>query len=212
MKNLIISVLANILLIILPLAFQPFLIYNFKIIIIIIGSISIWLTQPIFSLEETQKNKSTDKFSVILIILMSYISLLCPIIIWVLNNNDKYSFTFLTILGIILLTIGILLRAWAVRKLGVYFTPTVQIQFKHQLITSGPYKLVRHPSYTGAFLAITSFALILNTLTGYIISIIAMSISYKFRIGIEEKELKTYFGIEYIKYSQHTKKLIPFLW
>jgi protein-S-isoprenylcysteine O-methyltransferase Ste14 len=212
MKRLFISMISNILMIILPLLPNPYLIIHPKILMIILAGIFIWLTQPVFSVKETREQQSKDRFSVILILVMSLISVSVPIIIWEYIKNDKNTFGILSIIGIAITTGGLLMRAWAVHKLGKYFTPTVQIQNEHQLITDGPYKLVRHPSYTGAFLAITGCALILQTLVGYIIAVVAMSIAYKVRIGIEERELTSHFGKRYIDYSKDTKKMIPFIW
>ncbi len=210
-RKLIVSILINVALIILPLVLQPRLILNYKILIIIAGSILIWLTQPVFSMAETQEKKSSDKWSVLIIIIMSFVSVMVPITIWAYSNVDKNSFTLLTLIGIFFIFSGILLRAWSVRSLGIYFTPTVQIQKEHKLITTGPYKLIRHPSYSGAFLAITSGALVLDTLIGYAIAITAMTICYIIRIQLEEKEMLSHFGNQYLQYSKKTKKLIPFI-
>ena len=210
-SKLLTSILINVALILLPLIPKPELILNYKILLIICGSIMIWLTQPIFSLKETKNFKSSDRLSVLMILIASFISVIFPVTLWAYSNTDKSGFTSSTLIGIILIVIGIIIRAWSVNLLGIYFTPTVQIQQKHKLITSGPYKWIRHPSYTGAFLAITSGALVLNTTIGYAIAVAAMGFCYSIRISIEEKELEKYFGNQYIEYKMRTKKMIPFI-
>jgi isoprenylcysteine carboxyl methyltransferase (ICMT) family protein YpbQ len=55
--------------------------------------------------------------------------------------------------GVALLAAGIGLRAWAFKTLGRYFTFTVMVSSDQPVITSGPYRLLRHPSYTGILLA-----------------------------------------------------------
>jgi protein-S-isoprenylcysteine O-methyltransferase Ste14 len=96
--------------------------------------------------------------------------------------------------------------------LGKFFTATVQIKDDHQLIQGGPYQIVRHPSYTGAFLAILSSSMILNSWIGFIIAFIAMSLAYYVRIGIEERELIGKFQDRYIEYKKKTKMIIPYVW
>lgn len=212
MKKIAISMVSNTLMILLPLLPNPALMLHPKIIILIVSGMIIWLTQPIFSLRETKEQRESDKSSVILILSMSFISIVLPIIIWayIIKNKDSYNLLFVS--GVFMVATGLTYRAWAVRKLGKYFTPTVQIQNEHRLITKGPYKLVRHPSYMGAFLVITGCTLVLQTWIGYLISCLAMGYAYKVRISIEEKELEKHFGEEYRSYKGHSKKLIPFLW
>lgn len=211
MKNLILSILSSLFIILLPLFFKPYLIIHTKIIIICSGCILMWLTQPIFTVKETKEKKDSDKSSVLLILLMTSLSSMLPVFIWAFFSEDRDSFSIGAIIGIGLLIIGLAVRTWAVQELGKYFTPTVQIQSDHELITTGPFSIIRHPSYLGAFLAVTSFALILQVYIGYLIAIIAMGIAYKVRIAIEEKELTAHFGVLYQNYSKRTKKMIPFI-
>lgn len=198
--------------VVLPLLGKPGLMLHFKILIIIMGSISMWLTQPAFTVKETTDKKNSDKFSVLLILLMSFISVVAPVIDWAYFKTNQNNFNFLTILGLLMIATGVSFRALAVYSLGKYFTATVQIKDGHHLTTTGPYSIVRHPSYTGAFLAIISGGVILESLIGFIISCIAMSIAYYIRIRIEEKELIAWFGNDYQQYKRRTKMIIPYVW
>ncbi len=195
----------------LPLLGKPLLVLHPKIIVIIAGSICVWLTQPAFSVAETNDKKHSDKFSVILILLMSLISGVVPVLDWAYFNSSPNDSKVMSVAGVIMIATGIWFRAWAVNTLGEFFTPTVQIQEEHQLINSGPYKIIRHPSYFAAFLSITGVAVLLESLTGIAVSIIAMSLAYYVRIGIEEQKLLEHFGNRYREYMLHTKKLIPFV-
>jgi protein-S-isoprenylcysteine O-methyltransferase len=58
--------------------------------------------------------------------------------------------------GMTLLVAGIGLRAWSIATLGRFFQYEIQIQAEHTVVTAGPYRLVRHPSYTGVSLAVTA--------------------------------------------------------
>jgi protein-S-isoprenylcysteine O-methyltransferase Ste14 len=212
MKKLVLALVSNSLMIVLPLLGKPVLMVNYKILILVAANVCIWLTQPAFTVKETNDKKESDKFSVILILSMSYISIVIPIIHWAYFMQNHSAFTWFTAAGILMMITGIVFRAWAVNTLGAFFTPTVQIQNNHQLVTKGPYSIVRHPSYTGAFLSIVGGALVLDSLLGLIAGCLAMTVAYYFRIKIEEDELTTHFGKSYSEYKQRTKKIIPFVW
>ena len=198
--------------IILPLLGKPGLIMNGKILFIITGCICMWLTQPPVTVKETSDQKGSDRFSVVLILLMSLISVVVPVADWAYFKTDHTHISFINLIGFFMIIAGISFRAWAVNSLGKYFTATVQISTDHQLVTSGPYAIVRHPSYTGAFLAIIAGGVILGSITGFIVSCIAMMIAYYVRIGIEEKELMGWFGKQYAEYKKNTKMIIPYVW
>ncbi|MCK9402889.1 MAG: isoprenylcysteine carboxylmethyltransferase family protein [Chitinophagaceae bacterium] len=211
MRKIFLASVSNILMIVLPLLGKPALMLNGKILFIIAGSICMWLTQPPVSVKETSDQKSSDRFSVVLILLMSLVSVVVPIVDWAYFSSDWNSVSMLTIVGACMIIAGISFRAWAVHSLGKYFTATVQIKEDHRLIKTGPYRIVRHPSYTGAFMAIIAGGVILGSLTGFIISCMAMIIAYYVRIGIEEKELIARFGDDYLAYKRDTKMMIPYV-
>ena len=212
MRKIILASVSNILMVILPLLAKPALMIHYKILVIILGSIAMWLTQPAFTVKETSDKKNSDRFSVILILCMSFISVVVPILDWAYFKSSQDGVSWITLLGIFMIITGITFRALAVRYLGKYFTPTVQIKEDHQLITTGPYSIVRHPSYTGAFLAIVAGGVVLESLVGFIISCTAMIIAYYVRIGIEERELTANFGNAYEQYQKNTKMIIPYVW
>lgn len=212
MRKIILASVSNILMVVLPLLGKPFLILHYKILIIIAGSICMWLTQPAFTVKETSDKKSSDQFSVLLILSMSLVSVVAPVVDWAYFSGSQDGFSGFTLLGILMILLGLTFRALAVKHLGKYFTPTVQIKEDHDLITTGPYSIVRHPSYTGAFLAIIAGGVVLESLLGFIISCTAMIIAYYVRIGIEEKELTDRFGNDYRAYKKRTKMIIPYVW
>lgn len=211
MKKIALSIISNIIMVFLPLSGHPSLIFHSKIIIIIAGSVCIWLTQPAFSVEETNDEKQNDKFSVLLIISMSLLSCMVPIVDWAYFSSVGDDYNWVTVAGVVMIAAGIWFRAWAVRTLGQFFTPTVQIKKEHQLINSGPYSIIRHPSYFAAFLTITGAAVLLQSITGIVVSVLAMSIAYYVRISIEERKLIQHFGNQYRKYMLQTKRIIPFV-
>ncbi len=114
--------------------------------------------------------------------------------------------------GISIMAAGIFLRGISVWTLRKYFTVTVQIDKEHQLIRSGVYKHIRHPSYTGLVLFSAGVALSLLSLIAVICSIIICMICFNVRIRVEEKSLREQFGKEYDQYCAQTYRLIPFVW
>jgi len=210
-KKLILAVSFIILSQLLPLLGKPALMIHYKNIIIMLANIAIWATQPPISKKETLDNKSRDKFSVLLIIIMSILSVAVSEIDWAYFSNSAGNIL-LSAVGLVIVVTGIIFRVWAIRTLGKHFTPTVQLKEDHQLITSGPYSLVRHPSYLGAMWAIVGTSVFLNSIYGIIISFLGMFYAYYIRIAVEEKALAELFGDEYRKYQKRVKKLIPFIW
>jgi protein-S-isoprenylcysteine O-methyltransferase Ste14 len=212
MRKLLLACISNTLMIVLPLLAIPSLMWHYKILLLIAGSVCMWLTQPAFTIDETHEQKKRDKFSVILILSMSFISVVVPVIHWAYFMPTQSHVGWMSITGLVLMITGITFRAWAVRTLGEFFTPTVQIQEEHRLVTEGPYSIVRHPSYTGAFLSIIGGAVLLESWIGFAIACAAMTIAYYVRIRIEESELSAHFGTTYLQYQHTTKKIIPFVW
>lgn len=114
--------------------------------------------------------------------------------------------------GIFLMTIGIILRIWSVVTLGKYFRTAVMVQEDHKVITHGPYKLIRHPSYTGALLTDFGFGMILGNWLSAVVLLAMTFIALRFRIIVEEKELHSSLRKDYKEYMKYTKKLIPFIY
>jgi protein-S-isoprenylcysteine O-methyltransferase Ste14 len=197
---------------IIPLLGKPELILHYKNVIVMLANMSLWLFQPAVSAKETTDNKSRDGYSVILILIMSVLSTIIPVVDWAYFSNPYESNLTLTIVGFVILWFGVALRNYSIRILGKHFTPTIQLQQDHDLITTGPYSVIRHPSYLGALMAIVGIAIFFNSLIGTLAACIAMMIAYIVRITAEEKALKSLFGSKYQEYQKRTKKLIPFLW
>lgn len=81
------------------------------------------------------------------------------------------------------------------------------IQKKHQLVQKGSYKIIRHPSYTGALIGFLGIGISTNNWINVVIFFCAMTIFYVYRIPVEEKALLSHFGDEYREYQKKTYKL-----
>jgi protein-S-isoprenylcysteine O-methyltransferase Ste14 len=143
---------------------------------------------------------------------MSVVSTIVPVVDWGYFSPDKPTNAIATIAGFIILWSGVFLRNISIKILGKYFTPTVQLQSDHNLVTTTPYNVIRHPSYLGALLAIVGIAIFLNSFIGAAVAFVCMMIAYVIRIEAEEKALESLFGSAYTDYKRRTKRLIPFLW
>src|SRR4051794_11853371 len=96
----------------LPLSGKPNLIFQYKSIVIMVAIFAVWATQPPISKKETLNNKNHDKFSVLLIIIMSILSVAVSIIDWAYFRNG-YDNLLLSIVGLFIIATGIIFRIWA---------------------------------------------------------------------------------------------------
>jgi protein-S-isoprenylcysteine O-methyltransferase len=104
---------------------------------------------------------------------------------------------------------GLALRWWAILSLGKFFTVDVAIATDHQLVVRGPYRWMRHPSYTGMMLAFVALAATFQNWLSLVAILVPVSVALAYRIRIEETALISAFGDEYRRYAQTTKRLIP---
>jgi|ERR1044071_1302521 protein-S-isoprenylcysteine O-methyltransferase len=114
--------------------------------------------------------------------------------------------------GIILFAGGTILRWYSIIHLGRFFTVNVAIAADHQLVDTGPYRFVRHPSYTGALLAFIGFALVLRNWASVLIIFLPIGFAFLYRINIEERALVQALGERYRAYMKRTKRLIPLVY
>jgi protein-S-isoprenylcysteine O-methyltransferase len=118
----------------------------------------------------------------------------------------------LQIVGLVLLGIGIVVRSIAIAQLGRFHTPNVAVRHDHQLMESGLYRHVRHPSYLGALIAFLGFSLALGNVLSVVVVMVITPAIYLYRIREEEAALAAAFGDDYLAYCGRTKRLIPGLY
>ena len=114
--------------------------------------------------------------------------------------------------GIILMLAGIMIRLRAVLTLKRSFTLSVQTSKEQHLITTGIYKKVRNPAYTGSICSLVGTALGLRGGIALVMVLIFSLICYSARISLEEKVLRSHFGNEFTEYEKSTYRLIPYVW
>jgi protein-S-isoprenylcysteine O-methyltransferase Ste14 len=113
--------------------------------------------------------------------------------------------------GIALMWAGIAFRYCAMRVLGRYFTFQVDVHSGQTVIEAGPYRYVRHPSYSGALITVIGFGLTLGNWAGLLALIACVGIGYAYRIRVEEAALVVALGEPYKQYMKRTQRLVPFV-
>jgi protein-S-isoprenylcysteine O-methyltransferase Ste14 len=115
-------------------------------------------------------------------------------------------------IGLAIIWAGIGLRWWSFHTLGRYFTFDVMTSADQPVITTGPYRVVRHPSYAGLLLIFTGFGVLLANWLSLIIVILLSLAGIVNRIRVEEAALTATLGDAYLSYAARHKRLIPFVW
>ena len=113
-------------------------------------------------------------------------------------------------LGAALTCGGLAFAVWARRTIGRNWSATVTLKQDHELVTSGPYALVRHPIYTGLLSGFLGSAIALGQWRGLLaVAIFYLAALRKYRL--EERWMRERFGVAYDAYRARVKALVPFL-
>jgi protein-S-isoprenylcysteine O-methyltransferase Ste14 len=111
-------------------------------------------------------------------------------------------------LGVAVFAAGGVLRLWPVFVLGRRFSGLVAIQRGHTLVTTGIYRVIRHPSYLGLLLTALGWALGFRSGVGLLLLALLLPPLFS-RIRAEERLLDSQFGDEYRAYAARTPRLLP---
>lgn len=110
--------------------------------------------------------------------------------------------------GVALCVAGMLVAFWARRTLAGNWSASVTYKEKHELITNGPYRFVRHPIYSGLILMMLGTMLVmgrLDSVVGFALRLVA----YYFKMRKEEEVMSRHFAEEYAKYMERVGALVP---
>ncbi len=116
------------------------------------------------------------------------------------------------IAGLAVMWAGLAIRIWSVATLGASFRTTVEVDAGQPLVDTGPYRFVRHPSYTGILLLAIGYGLALNSWLSLAILLIVPLATTLRRITVEEATMAEVMGDPYEAYRQRTKRLLPGIW
>jgi protein-S-isoprenylcysteine O-methyltransferase Ste14 len=114
--------------------------------------------------------------------------------------------------GVVCLAVGLWLFARSHADLGTNWSITLEVREKHQLVTHGIYRELRHPMYSALLLYSIGQALVVpNWIAGPSYGV-AMALLCVFRLGPEERMMQEEFGKDYEAYRARTKRLVPGIW
>jgi protein-S-isoprenylcysteine O-methyltransferase Ste14 len=113
--------------------------------------------------------------------------------------------------GLSIFAFGIILLAIVMKALGRFYTSKLGIQSDHTLITTGPYRVIRHPGYLAEIISMFGMGLSMSSLLGLALAVMSV-ILVLIRIRYEEEMLLNAFGEDYKTYMRKTMRLIPFIY
>jgi protein-S-isoprenylcysteine O-methyltransferase Ste14 len=115
-------------------------------------------------------------------------------------------------LGAVLVAAGVAVRAWTVVTLGRWFTTVVRVAADQQVVSTGPYRWVRHPSYLGLLLALAGLGLMLTDWLSLLVAVLLPLATLVWRIRLEEHALREGLGPAYADYAAGRSRILPGLW
>ncbi len=114
-------------------------------------------------------------------------------------------------IGMAMVVAGLGFAVWARLHLGRYWSARIALAENHQLIQTGPYRLVRNPIYLGGLVAVLGTAVVEGEVRG-ILALVLILIAFLCKIRLEERWLRERFGPSYLEYQKRVKALIPFIY
>jgi protein-S-isoprenylcysteine O-methyltransferase Ste14 len=113
-------------------------------------------------------------------------------------------------LGAAVTIASLLFAVWARGSLGSNWSRSVTIKQGHELITTGPYAVVRHPIYTGVLTGLLGTAIALSQVRGFI-ALALFFLAFWIKLRMEEQWMRSQFGETYDSYAHRTAALVPYL-
>lgn len=115
-------------------------------------------------------------------------------------------------LGIVVILAGAALRLWAIVTLGRWFTYDVRVTAGQPVVAAGPYRWIRHPSYTGVLVLLLGIGLTLGNWLSIAFIVLLPAVGLVLRIRVEEAALHNTLGAAYDQYAATRPHLVPGLW
>ena len=182
-----------------------------------LGAFILWsLVERGYSLMNQQQHqgRKSSKFSFFLISLFWYGMMAYAIVdIWGIQLTTFTQLLWgLRAAGVALSAVGLVIRFIARRDLGKQYSVHVETSDEHQLITEGIYSKLRHPAYLGLLCLFIGIPLSLGSWGGLAIAAAGGIPAVIYRINLEERSLREWFGEEYQAYRKISWHLIPYIW
>ena len=194
-------------------AMKPFFVGHPIATALLVGTLGVWTVIEVRqALNRRVGAKNTDRGSLLILrVCAAAGALLAAFALRVPAAAFPYN---AVIFGISLAVVwaGICLRWWCFRTLGRYFTFTVMTSANQPVITTGPYRVLRHPSYTGILLILGGIGLSYGNWLSLAALMLLPLIGFINRIHVEEAALSATLGAAYTTYASSRKRIIPFVW
>lgn len=113
--------------------------------------------------------------------------------------------------GVAVTAAGVALAVWARVVLGRNWSGTVTVKADHELVQRGPYRLVRHPIYSGVTLALLGTAVAVGEVRALLAVLVAL-LAWRIKWPVEERFMIEQFGDRYLQYRRRVKAIVPGLW
>jgi protein-S-isoprenylcysteine O-methyltransferase Ste14 len=155
------------------------------------------------------REKSADRMITLAVVMLAYNLLFAnwlrigPLRLRFVPQNVRIAW-----LGTALTWLGVALAIWARYSIGQFWSARVALKEGHQLIRSGPYAVVRHPIYTGLFVAAAGTALVVGEWRA-VLAVALLLAAHSRKARREESLLTSEFGEEYRSYRRSTGFLFP---
>ncbi|RHB46917.1 isoprenylcysteine carboxylmethyltransferase family protein [Exiguobacterium sp. AM39-5BH] len=158
--------------------------------------------------EPTDGASEHASFYIVSLMMVTVFAISIGLSVW----TDTRQATLQRLLGLSGFIAGVSLRYWGIRQLRHQFTRHVVVRPADELVSSGPYRYLRHPLYTGLLFITFGFSLFFAPWTIALVGTCLMSLALLWRIHIEEKMLTSHFGVTYERWAKSRKRLIPFIY
>ena len=146
------------------------------------------------------------------IILLAYTSSIILLLVLSFVHIGFFENAIVGWVGLFIMAFGFILRFWSMKELGKYYSRTLRTTEDQKLITTGPYRIIRHPGYLSSICIWVGTGLALQNIVMIIVFSLLFVSVYIHRISSEEKMLATEFGEDYIKYQSESWRLLPYIY
>lgn len=157
--------------------------------------------------------ESADRFSLIAVRLSLYAGFLAASLsASKLTDATIRGGVAVAIIGVAIAWTGLAIRWWAFVALGRYFTIKVMTSPDQPVITTGPYRFVRHPGYSGLVLILFGIGVLFGNWIGLAGIVVLPLVGLVYRIFVEERALTAALGGAYRTFASSRQRLIPHVW
>ncbi len=186
--------------------------FSWQDIIFIVITLLWWAEFRFFPSQKENKERKERSFQLILAAILITILLTIVFSLAHIGRVTPERQMIFKNIGLIIYGLGIILRYWSSFLLGKYFTRSVSVDADQKLVSTGPYRFLRHPLYLGLLLLTSGVPTYLGNIPALVFAPIIMFFALNKRMKYEEKLLEDELGNKYRRWKEDRAKLIPFIY